>query len=182
MKKLIYFLLSLTVFVSCNLSETKKKLEEEDKKKRLATIEQLNKEYNESFKLGKPDEGKAASLLRNYLDYSEKYPEDSLSPDFLFKTAQLAISLRRFDEGVKYLQKFRTLYKDHPLDPMVLFTLGFTYENHLNDLGKAEKYYQEFLNKYPNHELANDVDLMIQNLGKSPEEIINRANQNNSVQ
>lgn len=33
MKKLIYFLLSLTVFVSCNLSETKKKLEEEDKKK-----------------------------------------------------------------------------------------------------------------------------------------------------
>lgn len=100
----------------------------------------------------------------------------------MFKTAQLAISLRRFDEGVKYLQKFRTLYKDHPLDPMVLFTLGFTYENHLNDLGKAEKYYQEFLNKYPNHELANDVDLMIQNLGKSPEEIINRANQNNSVQ
>lgn len=172
----VIFLLLIVLF-SCGLEDTKKKLENEDKKKRNEVIAMLNKEYMQSIKMGRPDEGKAASLLHNYLDYSVKYPDDSLAHDYLFKAAQLAISLRRFYEGVDYLKKYRSLYPNQKHAPMALFLLGFTYENNLADIAKAEKYYTEFLEQYPQHELAHDIQVMLDNLGKTPDQIIEEAQQ-----
>jgi len=32
--------------------------------------------------------------------------------------------------------------------------------------------YREFLQKYPNHEFADDAELSLKNLGKTPEELL----------
>ena len=46
------------------------------------------------------------------------------------------------------------------------------YENYLGDLDNAKMIYLEFLEKYPDNEFADDAEISIQNLGKSPEELI----------
>jgi hypothetical protein len=52
-----------------------------------------------------------------------------------------------------------------------LFMLGFLNANHLNNFEKAKTYYQEFLDKYPEHELADGAKFEVENMGKNPDEI-----------
>jgi hypothetical protein len=49
---------------------------------------------------------------------------------------------------------------------------AFTYENTLGNIGKANEFYTKFLDKYPDHELADDARTAIKFLGKSPEEMV----------
>jgi TolA-binding protein len=53
-----------------------------------------------------------------------------------------------------------------------MFLKAFVYEDQLHDLNKAKKYYEEFLEKYPDSDFADDARISLQNLGKSPEELI----------
>ena len=50
--------------------------------------------------------------------------------------------------------------------------MAYTYENNLHDLVRAKTLYEEFLQKFPNGELAQDARLSLENLGKTPEEMI----------
>ena len=51
-------------------------------------------------------------------------------------------------------------------------SVGFTYANLLKDFENAKYNYQRFIDKYPNHALVHDTKILIENLGKSPEELI----------
>lgn len=46
------------------------------------------------------------------------------------------------------------------------FMLGFIYANSLENLEEAKKYYTLFIEKYPDHELADDAQYELNNLGK----------------
>ncbi len=52
-----------------------------------------------------------------------------------------------------------------------LFMMGFINANYLKNLDKARQYYQEFLQKYPEHKLAKDAQYELQNLGKDIEDL-----------
>ncbi|RMG37345.1 MAG: outer membrane protein assembly factor BamD, partial [Methanobacteriota archaeon] len=70
-------------------------------------------------------------------------------------------------------ENFEIIYKKFPngvFNSKALFMLGYINANHLNNLEKAKKYYTEFLEKYPNHELADDAKYELDNLGKNVEE------------
>jgi hypothetical protein len=54
----------------------------------------------------------------------------------------------------------------------VLFLKGFALENEFYRTEDARKTYESFLTKYPQDSLADDVKMLLQNLGKRPEEII----------
>lgn len=49
---------------------------------------------------------------------------------------------------------------------------AFIYENQLHGAEKAKKLYEEFMKKYPDHELAKDVKFSLDHIGKSDEELI----------
>ncbi len=53
-----------------------------------------------------------------------------------------------------------------------MYLKAYVYENYLGDLEHAKMIYIEFLEKYPDNEFADDAEISIQNLGKSPEELI----------
>jgi TolA-binding protein len=46
------------------------------------------------------------------------------------------------------------------------FMLGFIYANSLENFEQAKKYYTLFIEKYPDHELADDAQYELNNLGK----------------
>jgi TolA-binding protein len=75
-------------------------------------------------------------------------------------------------EAVEYFGKFVTNFSENERVPLALFLQGFIYENNLADMPNAKLKYEEFLEKYPQHEMAKDAQIALQNLGKTPEELI----------
>jgi len=53
-----------------------------------------------------------------------------------------------------------------------MFTLAFIYEEELSQLDKAKIAYETFIKEYPNSELADDANVLLQNLGKDDAEIL----------
>jgi TolA-binding protein len=76
------------------------------------------------------------------------------------------------------VQYYTKAYEEYPeLDeaPGALFMCGFLQANELKDLTAAESTYKLFLEKYPNHELAASAQSELDNLGLTPEEILQKA-------
>ncbi|MCK5169148.1 MAG: tetratricopeptide repeat protein [Bacteroidales bacterium] len=115
---------------------------------------------------------KAKQLIDLYNIYSSNYKTDSLAPEYLFKAGELAMNLNYSTQAIVYLNRFEKDFNSHDKMPYCIFFQAFIYENQLNNLEKAEQYYQRFIDKYPNHELADDAATSIKHLGKSLEEII----------
>ncbi|MCX7763450.1 MAG: hypothetical protein N2253_00975 [Bacteroidia bacterium] len=116
----------------------------------------------------------ALELARKEEAFSKKYPNHPSVPGLLieaaeiygthFGDAQKAVSLlRQVDE--RFRQK-------SPLAPKALFYEAFLYETMLSDTSKARQRYEDFLRLYPEHELAKDARLSLQNLGKPPEQLL----------
>jgi outer membrane protein assembly factor BamD (BamD/ComL family) len=127
---------------------------------------------NKSMDAGKMDNaaiGKADSLMLAYVD---EFPKDTLSPNFMLKTAKLLQMQRLYSVANKLLDKLVTNYPDSKQAPEGLYLNGFIFENDEYALDKAKDRYELFLQKYPNDELAASVKTSLANLGKSPEDII----------
>lgn len=118
-----------------------------------------------------PDPQKVDMLMKLYLDYAEKFADDTLSPACLFKAGELALSAGRFEQAVGCFNKVQR-YPRFVRCPDALFLQGFIADSNLRDRARAEKYYADFLERYPDHPLAHDVRTMITQLTLSPEELV----------
>jgi hypothetical protein len=113
------------------------------------------------------------SLKTSYIDFALAYPDDEQTPGFLFKAAQRAVVLQQANESVDLLLQLINKYPANEFAEDATFLLAFTYENNLNDLTNARKYYEQFLKNFPKGELAEEARLSIANLGKTTEEFFN---------
>ena len=147
------------IFASCSSPQQKMK----------SAIEEQEKEFFAS----QPGETKLAGvLIDSYIDYVDNYPSDKESPAFLFKAADIAMNMNRPQQAIKLFQRIIAEYPDFDKLPQCLFLQGYVYENNLGNLQKAKEIYQEFLKKYPDDEFADDAKVSLENLGKSPEQLI----------
>ena len=162
MKKILPLLIVLfAVLVSC-------KNEQRDMKKEIDDLEKLAFEDTSGTFLNE----NVVALVNKYIVYADKYPEASESTDYLFKAAEISMNIGNHMEAIQLFDRFRIDYPDNEKAPTALFFKGFIYDDRLKDLPAAEEVYNEFLQTYPNHELADDVQAMKRHLGKSDEEII----------
>ena len=104
--------------------------------------------------------------------YALAYPNSENTPENLFKAAEVAKSIRTFPKSLSIYDWILERYPDYEKASTSLFLKGFIIENNLGDDEKAREVYNEFLKKYPKHDLADDVEFLIQNLGKTDEEIL----------
>ena len=111
-------------------------------------------------------------LVSAYQNFSSKYPDDSLSPEYLYKAAGLASGFNRGTQAIDLYESIIQTYPHYKRIPECYFMQAFTYENTLGNIEKANVLYNTFLDKYPDHELADDARAAINFLGKSPEEIV----------
>ena len=149
--------------------------------------EKLKSEIHDTEKILFADSGKissnpkAAQLLNLYKSYADQFKNDTLAADYLFKAGDLANNLHQPEEAIKLLGRVQD-YKTFSKVQLALFLQGFIAETELNDLEHAKQFYELFLQKYPNHQLANDVQASLINLGKSPEELIREFEANKKDQ
>ncbi len=114
----------------------------------------------------------AEELINAYIEFAEKFPGDSNSAKYLFNAADISMNILESDKAISIYNKIINDYPNFKKAPECLFLKGFVYENNLHDLEKAKTIYLEFLEKYPDNDFADDAKISIENLGKTPEQLI----------
>jgi len=122
---------------------------------------------------------KADSLLAMYLDFIGDHPDDSLSPVYLFKAANLSMNTGDGTQSLELFDRYLSRYPDKPKAPMCLFFKAFIYENVRRDLEKARESYLLFIEKYPNDDFAKDARMALMNLGKTPDQLVREFEERN---
>ena len=120
-------------------------------------------------------------LISGYQKFVTRFPDDSLSPDYLYRAASIAAGYQKGNQAIELFQKIITSYPNYKKTPECYFMLAFTYENVLGNLGKANEMYNTFIAKYPDHQLVQDAKTAIKYLGKSPDAMIRDFERQNAV-
>ena len=143
------------------------------REKLLASIQDNEKKLF-SASLKTMDTAVAALQVDAYQSFAEKYPADSLSPEFMFKAADISNSLGKSSEAITLLESLRKSYPNHARAGTGLFLEGFIYETSLHDNEKAISKYTEFVQKYPDHQLAQAAEFSLVQLkqGMSVEDVV----------
>lgn len=118
------------------------------------------------------DQLKAQEIMQNYENFAGRYENDSLAPEYLFKAGEIAMNMNMPGKSIELFQKVYTTWPEFTKRPYCLFLQGFIYENQLQQYDAAKDYYSRFVEKYPNHDLADDARSSIDNMGKSLDELI----------
>ncbi|MEM6316264.1 MAG: tetratricopeptide repeat protein [Bacteroidota bacterium] len=112
----------------------------------------------------------------DYIRICELYalvrPQDSKSPEYLHKAGETARSVRTFPKAVALYDWIYNQYPNFEKSAQALFLKAFTYDNELGDKETAKVLYEEFLEKYPTDDFADDTKFLLANLGKNDDEII----------
>jgi len=153
MFRTITALLIVVFFISCE--SARKKLSDEIAKGEARL-------FSDSVKSLNVDESN--NVLNNYLVYADKFKDDTLSAEYLFKAADLANGLRRPKEAIAIFERLRTSFPDYRKSPAALFMQGFIYETSMDDREKAKEKYKEFIQNYPNHKLTPSAQASLDQL------------------
>lgn len=134
---------------------------------------------NDSTKMLNPEIAK--KVMKDYLDYSAQYKDDSLAPAFLFKAADLANGLADPKQSIRLYEQLLKEYPDYKKSAAAMFMIGFIYDTAIRDTAKAKEYYSRFLEKYPQHPLAPSAKASLDqiNSGMSDEELIRMFEEKN---
>lgn len=116
-------------------------------------------------------------VVNDFINACELYalvlPKDSQSPEMLHKAGEAARSIRSFPKALELYEWITDRYADSAKGPQALFLQAFTLDNDMKKYDEAKVIYEEFLKKYPNDDFADDTKFLLENLGKTDEEIIN---------
>ena len=129
-----------------------------------------------------PDTGVSGKIIDMYISYAEKFPNDTLSPVYLFKAGDVASKMNETHRAIEIFDNLKKNFPEHRNAPYALFLQGFICETQEGNPAKARPYYEEFLKKYPDHPIVSDVAFSLENLGKTPEELILEFEKNNAAQ
>lgn len=118
----------------------------------------------------------ADKMIRSYFAFARLVPQDSLSPEYLMKAADI------FKLGGGAAQKqalsiyARILrdYQEHPAAPRALFSAALLREAQGNR-ALAQADYQRFVELYPEHTLAGDARNMLSFLAEEEETDLSRV-------
>ena len=110
------------------------------------------------------------------------FPDDSLAPEATFNLAtlyqnKLVKNLTEEESLRKAVEIFQSIHKKYPNSskaPMGLFMSGFILANELKDYNSATDVYNLFLKEYPDNELATSTKEELDNMGLTPEEILQK--------
>lgn len=104
--------------------------------------------------------------------YAALLPESASSADKLYKAAEVARSIRSFDKALELYKVIYDKYPDHEKAPQSLFMQAFTLDSDLKRVEEARDIYKAFISTYPEDDFADDAQVLLDNLGKDDEEII----------
>jgi len=183
MKKILFAGFSLVfLLVSCESPE--EKAAEKAKQDSLAVVQQYLKykmAVDSAEKVMSADKTynmkNAMGTLKAYNDFVQKYPNDTLTAEYLFRAADLAQGAKQYTQAVNYLETIIENHKDYPKSDVACFMAAYTYDTYLEDVNhggdRAKQLYQFVIDNYPNSTWAEQAKVLITYVGVSDEVMIN---------
>ena len=99
-------------------------------------------------------------------------PNDPQSEYYLHKAAENAYYTQQFTRALYLYEWFEQAYPQSNKAGQALFMRAFILDNDLKRFDDAKTLYLAFLDKYPGDDFADDAKVLLDNLGKTPEEVI----------
>lgn len=162
MKSVLFSISVLVLLAACSPGKSWEKQAIDNKEKALM----------DQAKKGKVDTAGVNDLLKAYIKFVDAYPTDTNGANYLFKAADF---YRYMHKPLRSIELYARIYNSYPAfekRPYSLFLQGFIYENEMGNVDSARAKYQDFLDVYPNHAIARDVQITLNNLGKTPEQLV----------
>lgn len=103
----------------------------------------------------------------------EQYPQGRFAGWARFAVAESHRFKNQPREALDNYKLFIESYPDLQPAAVSLFLVGYIYGNNLQNADSARFYFEQFLAKYPKHDLAPSVRLEVEMLGKTPQEALN---------
>jgi TolA-binding protein len=128
------------------------------------------------------EEGKIPEAIDAYQQIIDNHNNSELAPDALSRLAaiyqnKLVKNIPEKESLQKAVELFYQIYEDYPesnFAPMGLFMKGFIEANELQNYDDATNTYNLFLQRYPDNELAPSAQEELDNMGLTPEEILQK--------
>ena len=149
------------LMVSCNPDKGKLVKEISDNEKELSTGATAT-----------PEKTKIKSIIALYEKFVTTFPKDSLAPIYIYSAANLSMNAGLYEDAINFLDRLATDYTGFKKLPEAYFLKAFIYDDKIKNLDKARKAYIDFIQKFPKHDLVNDARISMDNLGKTPEQIV----------
>ena len=90
----------------------------------------------------------------------------TLSEEEYYNAAKDAYTKENFKLAIDNFKNIVSHYPQGKRAAEASFMLGFINANDIKDYDAAKKYYEDFIKKYPKHELADDAQYELETLGK----------------
>jgi TolA-binding protein len=121
-----------------------------------------------------------SEAMKDYQKIIDEYPSSDNAAESYFAIAAMyhmyqIPNIPKEESIKKAVQYYEKLYAEFPKNeksPKALFMSAYLKGNELSDIEGARKSYQTFIDKYPGNELIPQAKIELQNLGKTPEEIL----------
>ena len=120
------------------------------------------------------DKRGAMALLDVYGAFVQTYPQDTMAPEYLFRSAGLAKALAQPEQSVKFYDRIIRDYPSWRRIASTYYMKAFTIDDGLNEKGRAKQAYEDVISRFPDHPFAKDARVMIENLQYTDEELIER--------
>ena len=162
MKSALSLILVAFIFISCSSKKSDEEL------------------FNEAKT--NTEDGKIPEAVASYEELLKEYPDSKTAPEALTNIAaiyqnKLVKNISETESLVEAAKFFRQIYDDYPeseFAPMGLFMAGFVLANELNMYNEATENYNLFMETFPDHELAASAKEELDNMGLTPEEILQK--------
>jgi TolA-binding protein len=170
MKKFLYLIPALFIW-ACS-SETKNLDIADSKESLIHQVDSIEKLLF-SYEAGSLASNQAAAkIVKLYNQLATEFPYDEKAAEYLFKAGEVSMGINMDFDALGYFQRIERDYPTFNKAPHALFLQAFIWDNKLNDDGKAEFLYKQFLEKFPMHEMAKDAQFSLEHIGKSDDELI----------
>lgn len=153
--------LSVAGFYSCKQTG-KQQANLSPRDRSVAKIDSIENVIKDSIAASaNPNISLAMVAIKEYEYFAFDHKEDTLSPQYLFKAAQLYEGvLHDYPKAAQTYQKVYEKYPDFKNRPMMLFFQGNAYAE-MQDTALAIFNFKRFIEQYPNHPFADDAQGMI---------------------
>lgn len=175
MKRILTVISFAILMVACGESK-KAKNPQLEARETISTLEKLLLDAGDGF-----NDSAATQITKAYLRYAEAYPTDSISPDYMFKAADVMRGQFRWNDAVTVLEALVKKYPKDPRVPSALFFAGFMLHNDLNQNEKARPYLERLIAEHPDHPMSADARMLLETMHMSPEELIEHLEKKNGV-
>jgi len=135
-------------------------------------VEQIEDFEDSLFELAiAADPATADELTALYESFASKYPDDPLTPQYLMKAADVQSNVLHTERAIQLYDQVINNYPDFQAIPDCYMLKGHTYELN-SQYEEAREAYQIFVDKFPDHYMADQIRITIPRVGMSNEEML----------